>query len=244
MSILYNVVLIGQSAGPYDVDTLARMVQSGMIDSDTLAWRPGMADWRKIGDISELESLFDSEVELYNPDEEASEFPEKIYSPSAPKSMDERYDISGLIFALVGLILLISIQLLPFRVDRDKAEMYKSSLASIQDDLYFLSLWIGGALIGSFIVIVAVCLVLQALIKNHKNTLAIVALFICFLLIPLSVYTLSRLPDMFKKKYNLEVVEEKYDEYIDSSKEVSSRRNQEQRDAINDVTAEIDRILS
>jgi hypothetical protein len=55
---LYNVVVNGQSAGPYDVITLRQMVSAGNINSGSLVWTAGMAEWEKAGNVEELKNLF------------------------------------------------------------------------------------------------------------------------------------------------------------------------------------------
>lgn len=58
-TVAYHVVISGQSAGPYDMQTLKEMADSGVIDSDTYAWKDGMANWEKAKDIEELSLLFE-----------------------------------------------------------------------------------------------------------------------------------------------------------------------------------------
>ena len=53
----YNVVIAGEAAGPFEIDTLRQMAQSNQIDQDTLVWKPGMTNWVLIKDVKELESV-------------------------------------------------------------------------------------------------------------------------------------------------------------------------------------------
>lgn len=55
---LYNVVVNGQSTGPYDVITLRQMVSAGNINSESLVWTAGMTEWAKAGNLEELKNLF------------------------------------------------------------------------------------------------------------------------------------------------------------------------------------------
>lgn len=54
----YHVAIDGKQAGPYDMNTLSQLAQSGRVTRDTLVWTQGMAGWTKAGDVSELVSLF------------------------------------------------------------------------------------------------------------------------------------------------------------------------------------------
>ena len=54
----YHVALFGQAAGPYDIPTLRQMIASGSINSSTLVWKDGMADWMEAGKVTELKQLF------------------------------------------------------------------------------------------------------------------------------------------------------------------------------------------
>ena len=56
--VAYNIVVNGQSAGPYDMDGLRQMVGSGQVTKDTLVWKAGMANWEKAGNVQELSSIF------------------------------------------------------------------------------------------------------------------------------------------------------------------------------------------
>lgn len=54
----YNVVINGQSSGPFDMAALAQMASSGQISSDSYVWKRGMNDWAKASDVQELSGLF------------------------------------------------------------------------------------------------------------------------------------------------------------------------------------------
>ena len=55
---VYNVVLNGQSAGPYDMSGLQSLVASGQLNKDSLVWKQGMANWTAAGAVQELGPLF------------------------------------------------------------------------------------------------------------------------------------------------------------------------------------------
>lgn len=56
--VVYNVVVNGQPAGPYDMSNLSQMAANGQLTKDTLVWKVGMANWEKAGDVQELSSVF------------------------------------------------------------------------------------------------------------------------------------------------------------------------------------------
>lgn len=56
--VMYNVVINGQSAGPYDMNTLGQMAKNGQINRDTLVWKAGMSNWEKARDVQEVSSVF------------------------------------------------------------------------------------------------------------------------------------------------------------------------------------------
>ena len=55
---MYNVVINGQAAGPYDLNTLSQMISNGQFTKESLVWKNGMADWAKAETIAELANLF------------------------------------------------------------------------------------------------------------------------------------------------------------------------------------------
>lgn len=56
----FFVVINGQQAGPYDMNTLKQMASSGQINKDSLVWREGMANWTNGGQVAELNRVFGS----------------------------------------------------------------------------------------------------------------------------------------------------------------------------------------
>lgn len=57
-SVLYTVVVNGQQYGPYNVQQLQQMAQSGQINANTLVWAQGMPQWAAAGSVPELMQLF------------------------------------------------------------------------------------------------------------------------------------------------------------------------------------------
>ena len=56
--VTYNVAVNGQATGPFDLQTLAGMVQSGQLAKDSLVWKSGMSAWTKAGEVADIAPLF------------------------------------------------------------------------------------------------------------------------------------------------------------------------------------------
>lgn len=61
-STVFYVAINGQATGPYDFQTLEKMVKTGELKSESLLWRPGMATWEAAASIEGIKSLFNKEV--------------------------------------------------------------------------------------------------------------------------------------------------------------------------------------
>jgi membrane protease subunit (stomatin/prohibitin family) len=59
-NIIFFAVVNGQQAGPYDIDAVKQLVQSGQINRETLVWKDGMANWTKASEVPELSVVFGS----------------------------------------------------------------------------------------------------------------------------------------------------------------------------------------
>jgi len=59
--VSYHVVMFGQSAGPYDLATLKKMVGEGTLKPSSLVWTEGMDDWVEAGKIPAIASIFHTE---------------------------------------------------------------------------------------------------------------------------------------------------------------------------------------
>ena len=55
---LYTVAINGQQYGPYNLQQMAQMAQSGQINAQTLVWAQGMPQWTAAGSVAELAQLF------------------------------------------------------------------------------------------------------------------------------------------------------------------------------------------
>lgn len=54
----YMVAINGQQYGPYNIQQMQQMAQSGQINAQTLVWTQGMPQWAMAGNVHELASLF------------------------------------------------------------------------------------------------------------------------------------------------------------------------------------------
>ena len=57
-AVQYTVAINGQQYGPYNVQQMQQMAQSGQINASTLVWTPGMPQWASAGSVPELAQLF------------------------------------------------------------------------------------------------------------------------------------------------------------------------------------------
>jgi len=54
----YHVYINGSQQGPFDANTLKSLVDSNVMNRDTLVWKQGMAQWGKAGDQPDLKQFF------------------------------------------------------------------------------------------------------------------------------------------------------------------------------------------
>lgn len=54
----YLVAVNGQQFGPFNIQQLQQMVQTGQLTSQTYVWKQGMANWEFAGNMQELSGLF------------------------------------------------------------------------------------------------------------------------------------------------------------------------------------------
>ncbi|NMM47660.1 SPFH domain-containing protein [Marinigracilibium pacificum] len=59
-ALTFHVVINGQQAGPYDMNTLKQMASQNQFTRETLVWREGMANWAAANTLSELDNIFGS----------------------------------------------------------------------------------------------------------------------------------------------------------------------------------------
>ncbi|MDR1893144.1 MAG: SPFH domain-containing protein [Spirochaetales bacterium] len=57
-AVQFNVAVNGQSAGPFDLNALAGMVQAGQLTPQSQVWKQGMAAWAAAGTVPELAGFF------------------------------------------------------------------------------------------------------------------------------------------------------------------------------------------
>lgn len=57
-NIQYYVSVNGAQAGPFNLQQLQQMAQTGQLTKDTYVWKQGMAQWELAGNVQELSSLF------------------------------------------------------------------------------------------------------------------------------------------------------------------------------------------
>ena len=57
-AVQYTVAINGQQYGPYNIQQMQQMAQSGQINTSTLVWAPGMPQWTAAGTVPELANLF------------------------------------------------------------------------------------------------------------------------------------------------------------------------------------------
>ena len=57
-AVQYTVAINGQQYGPYNLQQMQQMVQSGQINASTLVWAPGMPQWAAASSVPELAQLF------------------------------------------------------------------------------------------------------------------------------------------------------------------------------------------
>ena len=58
VSVEYTLNVNGQNQGPYNMQQLLQLVQSGQLTRQTFVWKQGMANWETAGNVQELAILF------------------------------------------------------------------------------------------------------------------------------------------------------------------------------------------
>ena len=57
-AVQYMVAINGQQYGPYNIQQMAQMAQSGQLNAQALVWAQGMPQWTAAGSVPELAQLF------------------------------------------------------------------------------------------------------------------------------------------------------------------------------------------
>lgn len=55
---MYHVIVNGQQAGPFDMNTLKQMAGAGQLTKESNVWKDGMANWTPAGQVAELVAIF------------------------------------------------------------------------------------------------------------------------------------------------------------------------------------------
>lgn len=57
-AVSFMLAINGQQSGPYNMQQLQQMAQSGQINMQTYVWKQGMSNWEMAGNVEELSGLF------------------------------------------------------------------------------------------------------------------------------------------------------------------------------------------
>ena len=57
-NVQYYISMNGAQAGPFNMQQLQQLVQSGQLTPQTYVWKQGMANWEFAGNVTELAGLF------------------------------------------------------------------------------------------------------------------------------------------------------------------------------------------
>ena len=57
-NVQYHISMNGAQAGPFNMQQLQQMTQSGQLTPQTYVWKQGMANWELAGNVAELAALF------------------------------------------------------------------------------------------------------------------------------------------------------------------------------------------
>ena len=57
-NVMYHISVNGSQAGPFNMQQLQQMAQSGQLTQQTYVWKQGMANWEHAGNVAELAALF------------------------------------------------------------------------------------------------------------------------------------------------------------------------------------------
>lgn len=56
-TVLFHVAVNGNATGPFDMNTLAQMINAGTLTRETLVWKAGMPNWEPAGNVPEFQTL-------------------------------------------------------------------------------------------------------------------------------------------------------------------------------------------
>ncbi len=60
--LAYHVAKDKKAIGPFDMEKLMEMANSGELTPDSLVWKKGMKDWKKAGEVEDLAEFFHPEI--------------------------------------------------------------------------------------------------------------------------------------------------------------------------------------
>ena len=87
----WHVLIAGEQKGPIHEDDLRELLKERQVDQRSYAWRDGMKDWARLGDIPEFEELAqsvgDASWRIVTPIEHSNQ--SSVRAPEPPSSMPE-----------------------------------------------------------------------------------------------------------------------------------------------------------
>ena len=247
MNNQYYVVITGNKpAGPYARDVIVQMIKDGIVNADTLLWNPETQSYIRIQTSPVFCDLPYSQSQVV-PVPTPGYGTTTVTQKSEQKSGIRGESVVGLVLAVLGLICLLIIHVLPFEIDIGNTPWALNT--SIEHDLNMYKLWYVGLVVGCAFVVFGLVLVVPGFVKNRSDGIAVIGLTFCIISIIAAGYSFTKLQDINNSYGTLKLIKEEspstynrkkdYDEYLEES-----RRLKEHEDAINDITAEIDAILS
>lgn len=58
LPVSYYIAIDGKSQGPFDIQTISQKIANGELSENTLAWKKGMNEWRKVSELADFKNLF------------------------------------------------------------------------------------------------------------------------------------------------------------------------------------------
>ena len=247
MENTYFVVLNGnnQPSGPYPRNVLLQMIKNGTINADTLLWDPVSQAYIKIQTSPDFQDVqFGSAQSTpVTPPVQSTSVPTTTHSENTsagrdvPQSGISAVSIVGFVLALLGTICLFVIQFLPFEIDVDSMRWVTSS--SIEHDLNLYMAWYCGLVVGCALAIIGLAMVVGSIVKNRKDSMAIVGLVFCVISICLAGFSLTQLVDKTNSYTTLKLEKEEIKEEVKREKREASKKIESHNEAVNAVTSAI-----
>ena len=89
-------IIAGRQSGPFGRKELEERQKSGEIGRRTYVWRPGMTEWRRVEELSELSSLFDRREEAGDGEAQAHHLRESFEEVTSTSISTESRPLAGL----------------------------------------------------------------------------------------------------------------------------------------------------